>query len=56
MKNLFVKLSFIFILNISKVTNWILMIAGSLLLIFQLNGYFTTEINTKTLENEHHQE
>lgn len=43
-------------LNISKVTNWILMIAGSLLLIFQLNGYFTTEINTKTLENEHHQE
>ena len=44
------------ITTISKISNQMLMVAGSLLLIFQLNGYFMTKINTETLKKDHHHE
>jgi len=41
-------------LNISKITNWMLIVAGSLLLIFQLNGYFTDYMNSEISHGKHH--
>ena len=39
--------------NISKITNWMLIIAGSFLLIFQLNGYFTDNIKPEITHDNH---
>ncbi|MBC8312259.1 MAG: HupE/UreJ family protein [Candidatus Marinimicrobia bacterium] len=41
-------------LNISKITNWMLIFAGSLLLIFQLNGYFTDDIKNEIATEKPH--
>ncbi|MBC8214872.1 MAG: HupE/UreJ family protein [Candidatus Marinimicrobia bacterium] len=38
--------------NITKITNIALMFIGSLLLIFQLNGFFTTDINPEVIEEK----
>ena len=40
--------------NITKIINQLLIFIGVLLLIFQLNGYFTTDMNTEIIEDEHH--
>lgn len=40
--------------NIAKTTNQLLIFIGGLLLVFQLNGYFTTDINVEIIEEEHH--
>ncbi len=47
--------------RIAKFSNWILVIAGTLLLIFQLHGYFTDNshqhskyIETEDLHNKQH--
>jgi hypothetical protein len=39
--------------NFTKLTNQILIVAGSLLLIFQLNGYFTSDIKSEKPEIHH---
>lgn len=39
--------------NISIVTNWMLIIAGSFLLVFQLNGYYSAKVITDKLEIQH---
>jgi len=44
------------VMNISNVINWILIVAGTFLFIFQLNGYFTADISTETLDKEYHHE
>lgn len=43
-------------MNIAKVTNWLLIAAGSFLLIFQLYGFFSTDIKAELIEDKHHHE
>ena len=40
-------------INISKLTNWMLIVMGSLLLIYQLNGYFTDAIKPEITHDKH---
>ncbi len=40
-------------INISKLTNWMLIVMGALLLIYQLNGYFTDDIKPETTHDKH---
>ena len=40
-------------INISKLTNWMLIVMGSLLLIYQLNGYFTADIKPEITHDKH---
>ena len=41
------------LINISKLTNWMLIVMGALLLIYQLNGYFTDDIKPETTHDKH---
>ena len=40
-------------INISKLTNWMLIVMGSLLLIYQLNGYLTDDIKPEITHDKH---